>query len=373
MLSRPTPGLVHRSGPAGGHESMPSRMHWATLAGAALFLGLTGAALLHLLPWGRPRSVPPILSAVSPASGAGSIRQAASITLASRPGVAFATLKLAVEAAQDGDTLLLADEVYSTGPLVIRGKALTLRAAPGTRPRVRLTQAASSWQPLFTTDRALTLEGLELLVADAAKSRAAGTTHLIYAEGAALRLSDCRLLGAEQAGLVVARRAPLLVLERCELVARASPVLVEVGPEAVELRVTACRLRTAEERGPALTLWCSEDTRPGGLRLELAGSTVEAGRVAAFSGLLQGVEVTARDNVFHFREALLSYAGCGPDWRQATRWQGHANRYLGLGDWLLVEGRPAGVRGLDQWRDLWQDGETESVEETGPVVGRSPE
>jgi hypothetical protein len=65
--------------------------------------------------------------------------------------------------------------------------------------------------------------------------------------------------------------------------------------------------------------------------------------------------LAARDNHFHFGEALLCVNGFGAadGWRRAVSWRGQGNHYRGPGDWLCVDGRPAGLRGLPAWQKTW--------------------
>src|SRR5439155_25815052 len=99
-------------------------------------------------------------------------------------------------------------------------------------------------------------------------------------------------------------------------------------------------------------------------RIEMEANEVRAARVLSLGELSAGAAVTARDNSFDFREALLCVNGfAGPDgWRRAVTWHGQGNRYRGAGDWLCIDGRPAGARGLQAWQAIW-GAEAESVEE----------
>ncbi len=104
----------------------------------------------------------------------------------------FDTLAEAVESGSDGDTIeVLGDGPFVTEPISIQQKAITIRAAEGFRPVIKLSpKGGERGLPLlFVTNAALTLEGLELHDAPAD-----GDNHkrVIQANGAVLRAANCR-------------------------------------------------------------------------------------------------------------------------------------------------------------------------------------
>ena len=134
----------------------------------------------------------------------------------------------AVAAADDGAVVTVhGPGPYPTPPLTWRGRSLTLRAAPGERPCLEMTAAAADpWQALLTTDRDLTLEGLELRLQPAVGGGSTG--RLICCERAALRLTDCRLSAPTGAG-IVQRNGGELTLQACRIETGGTAVSVEVG------------------------------------------------------------------------------------------------------------------------------------------------
>ena len=112
--------------------------------------------------------------------------------------------------------------------------------------------------------------------------------------------------------------------------------------------------------GAALSLWASQADRPGAVRLALDGNTIRAGRVLAVAGLSAGWEATARGNDFRFSQALVGASG--QDGARRFTWHGRDNSYHASADWLLVDGRPAGVRTLAAWRAATRDDEPGSRE-----------
>jgi serine/threonine-protein kinase len=344
-----------------------------SLATCILLLGLTVVAAWtarHLYPEMLPEQIRPTPIPQRPV-------RALVFTLASAPGNSFDRLEAAVAAARDGDTVEVHGEApLRTGPLTVRGKALTLRAAAGSRPRLLLAPAAVArlWQPFLTTDAALTVEGLELAydLPDTAPepNRAA---HLVYSEGAPLRLVRCRLLAPRGCDLVVCRRARRVELRDCTLAAWSVAVGIEAdaGPSP-EITLVGNDITIQEYDGAALSLWGAAREPMAAFRLQLGNNTVRAGRVVALAAFDGGVDVTAHDNRFTFRQAFLSAVGGSPTpgWRTGSRWQGRNNRYHGSADWLTVDGGPGGVRGLAGWRAFWQTEEAGSVEDTAALPAR---
>jgi serine/threonine-protein kinase len=293
--------------------------------------------------------------------------------LASAPEQRFDSLESVLAAAQDGDCV----RVRHTGPiavrpLVVRGKSLTLEAAPGCRPRLTLSAgtAAKVWQPLLSTDRDLVLQGIDLFYDVAGEAVAeARPAHLIWSEGSSLHLRNCGLLAPGGWAPIVCRKPRQVELDRCQVVAQASALSVEVGagpPPQVQVHGTTLNIR--QSGGAALSLWVYGVQPPGPVQLELQGNQVNAGRVVALSGLGCGVVITARDNRFAFHEALLDFVAYPAEkgWRSVTRWEGERNRYQGRGDWIMQEGAPGGVHGLAAWRELW--GRPEPGSSEGPYA-----
>ena len=68
--------------------------------------------------------------------------------------MAHDTLAAAVAAAGDGDTITIhGDGPFATEPVAVSGKALALRAAPGSRPALQFAGPPSPWQALLSSDR----------------------------------------------------------------------------------------------------------------------------------------------------------------------------------------------------------------------------
>src|SRR4029077_13156407 len=106
----------------------------------------------------------------------------------------FDTLGEAVASSGNGDTI----EVRGNGPFVsepisIRKDALTIRAAPGFRPVIRLNAERETGRSLLQSDGPLVLEGLELQREPQDSPKAASWRGIIYSN-APLFATNCRFL-----------------------------------------------------------------------------------------------------------------------------------------------------------------------------------
>jgi len=283
-------------------------------------------------------------------------------------GAAFPDLPGALAAAGDGDTVTIhGNGPFPVGPLRIAGKSLTLRAGPGFRPHLQFQRPAERpWEPLLTADRPLAVEGVDLSC-----ESAAGTTHLVYCEKASLALKDCRLAAPNGAAAVVCRACRRVELRGCRLSTGSPAVWVELGEGETAVEVSGSTLRVSRPDGAALSVRAPDGRTAGAVRLRLEGSTFQAGRVASFSGAPGRIDLAAHGNTFTFGQALLSFAGfpTADGWRLVTSWDGRDNRYREGSGWLMVNGVPAGPRGLAAWRALWGCEEAGSRVELPSLAG----
>jgi serine/threonine protein kinase len=360
MLTAPTSPVPHKDEKTRQIERHRRGIGWPMAIGAAIAAGL-------LLAW-LGRGFVASHATAHPVRLPGKIAVNDSIALASRPGKVFASLEAALQAACDGDTVQIQGfGPLFTGPLVIQGKALTVRAALGSRPRLELAaNMRLPWQPLLTTDGPLVVEGLELSAASAGSSSAQPeTTHLIYSQRSTLRLVDCRLAAPHGCALLVCREASHVELRNCTVSAAASAVCLEVGNELMaNFKLINSNLRLADLESAAISIWRPDLPHDASIRLRLDHNTIRAGRVLALAGLVSGVEVTAVGNTLDFEEAVLSCVGSpvAESWRRAVHWYGRDNHYHSRHGWLAVNGQVQSVRGLQAWRDLWHCAESGSVE-----------
>jgi hypothetical protein len=249
---------------------------------------------------------------------------------------------------------------YSTPPLSWHGRSLTLRAAaPDCRPCLEITaSAADPWQALLTTDRDLTLQGLELRSLPDRSARGAGG-RLICCERSNLFLTDCRLSAPDGAG-VVHRNGGELSLTGCRIETSGTAVSVEVGEKRTcQIRIVNTLLEAQAPSSAGLALWASAIGQPTTVEAELTNDTFRASRTIALTAPPARLHVTARGNGFFFRDGLLACAGYADRqaWRRTSTWEGRDNRYHGSGMWLNLDGRPMEVNDLAAWRALWREAE----------------
>src|SRR5262249_10262649 len=152
--------------------------------------------------------------------------------------------------------VLQAEGPFQTGPVDCRGRALTIKAREGVRPKIELLGAGQPWQPLFCADRPLQLQGLELSCARSGSSfRTGGVVHLVYSKGAPVTLIGCRLLASGYSAPLVCREAIRLEVRDCTVVAHSAALCVESGERSVDMNVVGSTLQVEEKRGAALAVW----------------------------------------------------------------------------------------------------------------------
>jgi serine/threonine-protein kinase len=264
--------------------------------------------------------------------------------------VRFATLEEAIAAARDGETITVhSPGPFQSRPLNAQGKALTVRAGPGVRPRIVMNAGDDPWQALISSDRPLILAGLDLeLAGNMTRGRRSLTGSVIRCERAPLHLTDCRLKCAVGSVAIVARNAGEVSLRGCRIDAGTVGLSVEVGQgERFLVRMTDTRLTVRAESGAALSLWAPEVRRATRVELELTTNAIHAGRLFALRALPAGVKIEAHGNRFTFGQALLSFTGYADRdaWRGSTVWNGDDNVYEGPAARVWVDGQPVSPSG----------------------------
>jgi serine/threonine protein kinase len=265
----------------------------------------------------------------------------------------FSDLADAVAAASNGAAITLhGPGPFRTAPISLHGKALTFRAASTVRPIVeQIGSSGRNWEALLASDRPLTLEGIDL---HGGHSEIAAP--VVAVEGAMLHLRDCSVRAGRPGPLLALRGGSAVVIENSQLMARRQALTVEIAADRpCRINVRKSHVEVRDPTGPALLLWSPEMTAATAVRVNLAGSTVVAGRVVACRSLAGPIEWTATDNQLTFRQALVSFEGYrDPDaWRRTLRWTGRDNRYDSAGTWLRLEGRPGPATNELAWQRLW--------------------
>jgi serine/threonine protein kinase len=261
---------------------------------AASWIGaVTAATAGLLLAWGLRSPSPQALDSVSSPEAAAHLTNY--LTLSDHPGLVLDRLNQAVQQAHDGETIALhGSGPFVSPPLTVVGKALNLQAASGSRPRIELRRSGpdATWQALVSTDRPLTITGVDIHCnPTAGMSSGPETTHLIYSEGAPVRLVDCRLKSPGGQALVVCRQAVAVDVENCEFRAWALAVCVEVeneSPPAVRLIGNSVFLN--DPQAAAFSLWARTAGRHGSVHLQMKDNAVPTGRPLALWGLEAGGE-----------------------------------------------------------------------------------
>ena len=185
------------------------------------------------------------------------------------------SLSEAIAAARDGDRIRIRSHAtFALAPLEIRGKVLTLQAAPGFRPVLvrSATALRVPWQALLASDRALTLEGIELR--DDYAGTASEPTYLLFSEGAPLTLTDCRLLAPRGTAAVVARNPGHVRLTKCWIVVHQFALCLETSD------TPACQLTLTDNS------ICTE--APAGAAISTMSSACSVGSVTKYHGLSPG-------------------------------------------------------------------------------------
>jgi serine/threonine protein kinase len=131
----------------------------------------------------------------------------------------FASLAEAVAAAQSGDIIEVnADGPPITRPIKITGRALIIRAAPGTAPMLLLKRETPEYPALnIETDSPLTLEGLAFHAID--PTPAQEDYHVLMSNEAPLRVVNCRFVDdvARPNDFIFARRSQLCEIRNCQV------------------------------------------------------------------------------------------------------------------------------------------------------------
>jgi serine/threonine protein kinase len=277
---------------------------------------------------------------------------------AGNPAGEFKTFAGAQTNLQDGDVV----EVYGNGPfdlgkVELKGKTLTLKAAPGYRPRFlpHVSVFAGDFTWFTAVDGGLTLEGCDFVGRPPAAEPPHGPLFL-KGENAALAVRNCRVLSFYELASVSGKG---LRIEDSLIVAY---VLPHLGPK------TECLFQNnvmdVGVPGPL--------AEPGGQRIRMTGNTLcfaggfDAGLWQALPGT-RDVTVHAEGNLF---DIGLGDGGPGLplarlDWRGRVTWQGSGNLYRGL-SCTSPDGKEV-WKGLEGWARLTGQAEQGSREAGAPI------
>jgi WD40 repeat protein len=152
---------------------------------------------------------------------------------------AFPSLAAAVAAALGEDTI----EVRGNGPflsnrIVIKDKALTIRAGAGFWPLIALDPHAAVPSTLIHTNARLTLEGLELHRAPVKET--ANLRTIVFSMGAELRLAHCRLVARGDAAAAHCSEPKRCEMKSCLLLAENGPAVAWERPNRAHMVIDGC-------------------------------------------------------------------------------------------------------------------------------------
>ena len=363
-------------------SSAPSRRRLTIGPAAAIGFACVvaaGAWLARGLGHSSPRKGTPIASVAIPPGSGGPF---------SLDGVRrFHTLAAAIAAARSGSTIEIGgDGPYLSGPIRLRAKALTLRAAPGSRPVLRFVpEDQSEPAPCLETDAPLTLEGLQIHSTGhgrAVRGDDPGRFSAISIRGGPFLATHCRfVVGPRNACLAL--RDGSGEVRACQFSAADGVALYWApGPEhALDLRQNLLEARAAiivdidrldAGRGEA-TLRLDHTTVRAHSAVQVFGEIGRGTRGFADASRLD-VRIEAGGSVFdashiltlvdtnsarRFR-VLPPMESVAPKIKARIAWRGHDNLYPPSPTWLSFASRGRkitafadGPADLVAWEQLW--------------------
>jgi hypothetical protein len=386
---------------AGAAHSLRHRRVLAAVAvlfaAGALVVG-TLVALPHLVDWSRGTDGQ---GANGPASPGDPAEPFVVLARGGRADTSHGSLAEAVAAATSKDTI----EIRGNGPfvcpsIVLAEKALTIRAAAGTWPVLKLAADASSY--LLNTKAALVLEGLEIQRDDRTRDKVEHVEYAILSQKAPLCAANCRFtIWTKEGGAAIlllgspnceARNCQFAGTSRSSFIGwvcpKAGRILLENnviagGSDQGDQRGLAFHYRERSAAGVSLRLTRNTMTVvPLWFLLDFAPLPVAA--QGAPAGPLFDVETTANvvdtpAGMLHFEQAQANYDPQAKPLpapeaeallRHLLSWREQANVYP-AGDPVFVrafalEARPTLQREhLADWPQFWSLKETNSLQ--GPI------
>jgi hypothetical protein len=301
-----------------------------------------------------------------------------------KPERRFPTLADAVTAAQSGDTIEVhADGPPITRPIEIKGKALTIRAAPGAAPSLRLKREAAQDPTVnLWTDAPLTVEGLAFHFAAKAPP-VEGYSWILRSENAPLRVANCKFL-ADLPGIysfLLVNRSPRCEIRNCQAAVTRSGTLItwECGSNGQLVLDN----NAVAGLGSAVVLQPSENTKEGTIQLScnsLAAPAVliqQGPNAKSIDKANRLLRVNARENVVamsglsfgrHDDKASTTYGEAAALLKQLVQWSEQRNAYSpGLSLYLAKRGKlldpTKEFLKLAEWEAFW------GIEKTGSVQG----
>ncbi len=235
-----------------------------------------------------------------------------------KPAGEFKTLHGALNEQKTGDAI----EVHGNGPFKVgkidlKGKGLTLRAAPGYRPRFEPGETVVNDGYWFNmTDAPLVLEGCDFVCL-----RPAARIQFLAGGGAPWEIRNCRILNAHQA---VSYDGPKLTISDCQIHSAWGGHL-----QHTELHLT---------NNVLLCYWSLSFAGAGGQTVQAHKNTFHFVGTSGhgIDGLFDvrenagTVSITATENLFHYARPFPLVVIRGKEWKDRVRWRGRDNLYVNV-------------------------------------------
>jgi WD40 repeat protein len=303
-----------------------------------------------------------------------------------KAGRTYATLAAAVAGAADGSTIeVRGNGPFDSGTIWIDGKALTIRAASGCHPVLRLAREGAGNFDFLRTNSPLVLEGLELRRISSKSWDDCREDRIVWCENAPFSAANCRFFIKPGLVCVVGQYAPAGRLVNCELLGARASGFDWKCPKQGSLVVENCSLLTATGVGLHARDYCRDITvrltrntwsglDPVQFMLDSAGNQADRiYRLEASENVFQG-----RLGAFHFvqtrdylaRAKALDVAQAEDLLARLVGWSGRRNVYS-PGDLLALSLNwktplpTARGKDLPDWQKFWKGAEKDSLQ--GPV------
>lgn len=285
----------------------------------------------------------------------------------------FDTLAEALQGSSDGDTI----EIRGNGPFASRPvkvrHALTIRAAAGFRPVIRLSPPdADSRANLLEVHSPLVLEGLELW---GSRATDAWTVLVLVDSGAPLYIANCRLQ-LDGSGRCMALNSRLCRLNNCELLGVPAYNIQLKCQEQSSLTIDNClfvsnQIISIHDSGRANVQVARSScaARHGfefALHKPLSPTETKSAPVAVTLDVSRTV-LHAPRSFLHFNHDV-AVEDADDVLRRLFRWRGENSAYHHAEGFLFdsVNWKDAAsrIKNLDEWREYWDSPETECVQGT---------
>jgi hypothetical protein len=236
----------------------------------------------------------------------------------------FETFDEAVVAADHGDVLeIRGDGPFETDGVVVRGRALTIRAAPGYQPVLSLSaRGRDKNRAVFDGYSApLTMEGLTLQRIGSSPTEAGA---LIYTETSPLRFANCRFVVKDNNAVAVwGHLSSTMDVRNCAFVGSRVAVIFVPPPKEGTLSVNNCLLATWSGVGfnyadqvHQADIRLTRNTFAGGIAVPFGIGTVPEFVTSGSRPEAKRFRVEAENNIFAVTESPFLALPHAKEWRE---------------------------------------------------------